>query len=195
MTHYPYSFLWPYPESCARAIVKLISCLHVFLSRPFLAVVWNHILYTVAPFSIHAPLFVVSFSFCPLHCHFADTTIYYALVNQVSLGAPVWTTTLMCDVSVLKMARHLWPITRGCIIPIVTTATVQNNPASFTNRCRYTFIVCGPCFVLAGELKNHKSSMLGENSQSEQVHSHHKFCDSCGVDFKLKHHNDAGKDK
>ena len=43
--------------------------------------------------------------------------IWDALVNEVSLGAAVWTTTLMCDVLVLKMASHLWPITRWCIIP------------------------------------------------------------------------------
>jgi hypothetical protein len=92
----------------------------------------------------------------------------YALVNQVSMGAAVWTTTLMCDVLFLKMARHVWCITRGCIV----TATVQNNQAASTNQCHYTFDVCGPCFVLAGELKNHKSSMHGENSQSQQVHSH-----------------------
>jgi uncharacterized protein YhbP (UPF0306 family) len=79
--------------------------------------------------------------------------------------------------------------------PIVTTATVQNNQAASTNQCHYTFDVCGSCFVLAGELKNHKSGTHGENSQSQQVHSHHKFCDSCGVDFNFKHHNDAGKDK
>jgi uncharacterized protein YhbP (UPF0306 family) len=79
--------------------------------------------------------------------------------------------------------------------PIVTTATVQNNQTASTNQCHYTFDVCGPCFIPAGELKNHKSSMNGEKSQSQQVHNHHKFCDLCGVDFNFKHHNDAGKDK
>jgi hypothetical protein len=39
ITHWPHSLLWPYPESWARAIVKLISHLHVFSQAvPFLQV-------------------------------------------------------------------------------------------------------------------------------------------------------------
>jgi len=94
----------------------------------------------------------------------------------------------------LKMACHVWPIIRGCKVPPLWQQQ-QCRTAASTNQCHYTFDVCGPCFVLPGELKNHKISMNGENSQSQQVYSHRKFCDSCDVDFNIQHHNDAGKDE
>jgi hypothetical protein len=88
----------------------------------------------------------------------------YALLNQVSLGAVVWTTTLMCDVLFLKMVRHLWPITRGCIIPALWQRQQCGTIRQHLQICHYTFDVCGPWFVLAGDIKNHKSGKHSENS-------------------------------
>ena len=59
MTCWPHSLLWPYRETCARAIVNLLSHLYVFLNRPFTASIVTHILCILAPFPTHGT--------CPVH--------------------------------------------------------------------------------------------------------------------------------
>ena len=78
---------------------------------------------------------------------------------------------------------------------IATTTAVHNNEVASINECQYTCDVCGGCIHHAYELKRHRNSMQGKNSKSQQMHSHHNCCGSCGVRLNCQQCSNTAKGK